>query len=182
MAVQHWMSWEGGVDLVAMTREGLEEPNLILHVARVVHTPVGSAPAGMILFQPDPAAPPEVMGFLSPAPEVAAYFGPTVFAGTPFQQAPALEASIEISHADGSAEARVEVAGKLFVSRMRDLAALEAHDRPAESLPFQQRVLEAVAGSVTLSVDDQPVELSLPPVGLSGGAPAVWSSSGIYSR
>src|SRR5688572_18542458 len=64
--ITSWMSWEGGVDLCAATQGGLAMPNVIIHVARMVHTPNGSAPAGMILYQPDPAAPPLVMGFCSP--------------------------------------------------------------------------------------------------------------------
>jgi hypothetical protein len=59
------MSWEGGVDLVAATTEGLAMPNVLIHVARMVHTPAGSAPSGMVLYQPDPAAPPAVIGFVS---------------------------------------------------------------------------------------------------------------------
>ena len=39
MPIKNWMSWEGGVDLVAMTKPGLSMPNVILHVARMVHTP-----------------------------------------------------------------------------------------------------------------------------------------------
>ena len=65
MAMTRWMSWEGGVDLVAVTAPGLEMPNVIVHVARMVHTPVGSAPAGSVLWQPDPAAAPVVCGFVS---------------------------------------------------------------------------------------------------------------------
>jgi len=43
-AVKSWMAWEGGVDVMAMTQDGLTQPNLIINMARVVHTPVGSAP------------------------------------------------------------------------------------------------------------------------------------------
>jgi len=44
MAVTQWMSWEGGVDLIAVTAPDVAMPNVIVHVARMVHTPVGSAP------------------------------------------------------------------------------------------------------------------------------------------
>lgn len=52
MSVKQWMSWDGGVDLVAVTSAGLSMPNVIVHVARMVHTPVGSVsiiipPAGI---------------------------------------------------------------------------------------------------------------------------------------
>ena len=36
-AVKSWMAWEGGVDLIGMTQDGLAQPNLIVHMARVVH-------------------------------------------------------------------------------------------------------------------------------------------------
>ncbi|MBK7124259.1 MAG: hypothetical protein IPH68_16660 [Chitinophagaceae bacterium] len=40
-------------------------PNVIIHLGRMVNTPVGNAASGMILWQPDPNAPPAVMGFVS---------------------------------------------------------------------------------------------------------------------
>jgi hypothetical protein len=39
MTISDWMSWEGGVDLVASTIPGSAQPNIIVHVARLVHTP-----------------------------------------------------------------------------------------------------------------------------------------------
>ena len=64
MNITNYMSWVGRVDVAGV--HGLSEtPNIIVHVARMVHTPAGSAPAGMILIQPDPAAPPTLMGFIS---------------------------------------------------------------------------------------------------------------------
>lgn len=50
MAYENWMAWEGGVDLIAKTSGDLAMPNVIVHVARMVHTPVGSAPAGMLFY------------------------------------------------------------------------------------------------------------------------------------
>ena len=54
--VTKWMSWEGGIDLAAVTSPDLQMPNIIVHLARMVNTPVGSAASGMILYQPDPTA------------------------------------------------------------------------------------------------------------------------------
>jgi hypothetical protein len=39
------MAWEGGADRVALTVPDLAMPNVIIHVARLVHTPLGSAPS-----------------------------------------------------------------------------------------------------------------------------------------
>ena len=35
MSVSNWMSWEGGVDLVAVTDPSYTTPNVIVHVARI---------------------------------------------------------------------------------------------------------------------------------------------------
>jgi len=68
------MSWEGGIDLVAVTSPDLQMPNIIVHLGRMVNTPVGNAPSGMVLWQPDPNAMPLVMGFVSTNHEVGKYF------------------------------------------------------------------------------------------------------------
>lgn len=180
--VENYMSWEGGVDLLGFIN-GASEPNLIVHLARMVHTPVGSAPAGMILFQPDAGAPPEIMGFVSSDPAVGAYFGPKIFAGTPFENAPVLESQITITDEGGVLTSTVEVGGKTIVCVLSDLAPLESVNRvPAGMSPFTQQVLEAAAGSATVSIDGSPIEVAVAPQGLSGGAGAVSSPAGIYSR
>jgi hypothetical protein len=176
------MSWEGGVDLLGIFN-GASEPNLIVHVARMVNTPVGSAPAGMILIQADPAGPPDVMGFVCPDPEVGAYFGPRIFAGTPFEKAPVLEAQITVMEEGDALTSTVEVGGKTIVCRLSDLGALDSINRePRGMTPFSQQVLEAPAGNAEVTIDGSPVEVIIPPQGMSGGAGAVSSPAGIYSR
>lgn len=181
--VQRWMSWEGGVDLVALTKPGLAMPNVIVHVARIVHTPVGSAPAGMILWQPDPAAAPAVMGFISSDLNVARYFGPNIFAGTPFEQAPALQAAITVNIAADRVSAKVLVGGITFEVGLSGLAASELINRaPAAMPPFFQQGLEQAAAKAELLVNGEKVSLIIPPVGISGGPAAVYSACGIYAR
>jgi len=183
MAIQQWMSWEGGVDLIALTSEGIEMPNVIVHVARMVHTPVGSAPSGMIFWQPDPAAPPQAFGFVSSSKEVGGYFGKNIFAGTPFEEAPTLLGSIDISGSGDTASARVEVDGFVFETAFSGLGATERIDRsPIETAPFHQQGLEAVAASASLKVNGADVPLVIPPVGITGGPCAVFAACGIYSR
>jgi len=183
MAVSKWMSWEGGVDLVAVTKAGLSMPNVIAHVARMVHTPVGSAPAGMVLWQPDAGAMPVVMGFVSPDAKVGAYFGPNIFAGTPFEQAPVLTGSIEIRSGDGTCSAKVSVGGHVFEMSLSELGATElVHRAPAAMPPFWQQGVEAAAKKATLSVDGKAVSIIVPPVGISGGPAATWSPCGVYAR
>ena len=182
MSVSSWMSWEGGVDLAGMTAEGLEGPNVIVHLARMVSTPVGSAPSGMLLYQPDPKRAPLVMGFISSDEKVGPWFGPHVFAGTPFAEAPFLKAQIRVGYLDGVATSRVEAGGHVFEVTLGGLGPLEVVDRPVGALPFRQQGLEAVAKTVTLKVDGTAVELVVPRVGLSGGPAAVWAPAGIYAR
>lgn len=183
MSINNWMAWEGGVDLVALTDANLSMPNVIVHVARMVHTPVGSAPSGMIFWQPDATAAPVVMGFVSTDPVVGAYFASHIFAGTPFEQAPALDAKIDISIDGSTASARVEVGGHVFVATLHGLSAAGLIQRePAATAPFTQQGLESVASSATLTVDGQEVSVIVPPVGISGGPAAVLSACGIYAR
>ncbi|MEI2737779.1 MAG: hypothetical protein V9F01_03230 [Chitinophagaceae bacterium] len=94
--VSKWMSWEGGIDLTAVLSPDSQMPNVIVHLGRMVNTPVGNAPSGMVFWQPDPNAMPAIMGFVSTNAEVGKYFGPNIFAGTPFEQAPVLDAKIDI--------------------------------------------------------------------------------------
>lgn len=183
MAIEKWMSWEGGVDLLACTAPDLAMPNVIVHVARMVHTPVGSAPSGIVFWQPDPAAPPVVAGFVSSNPAVGAYFGANIFAGTPFEGAPALDATVEISIGSGKAAARVEVAGHVFESELSEIGPAELIQRaPIPSAPFTQQGLEAVAGKARLKVDGQEIDLIIPPVGITGGPCAVVAPTGLYAR
>lgn len=183
MPTTKWMSWEGGVDLIAATAPGLENPNVIVHVARMVHTPVGSAPAGILFWQPDPAAAPLVCGFVSSDPEVGKYFGPNIFAGTPFEQAPVLEAVISVTSGPDGCSARVEAAGHVFETELSGLAAAEVIQRaPMATAPFVQQGIEAPASRASLKVDGRPVEISIPATGITGGPCAVSAPCGIYSR
>lgn len=181
-AVSAWMTWEGGVDLVAATSPYLTSANVIVHVARMVHTPVGSAPSGMILWQPDANAAPVVMGFVSTDAKVGAYFGPHVFAGTPFENAPVLVAEMSFEISENVAAARVGVEGFVFESRLESLAAPIVIAREPGTLPFAQNVIEAVSSAANLRVNGEDVPVFVPPVGLSGGPGAVFAPTGFYAR
>lgn len=184
MAIRSWMSWEGGVDVCGATREDAGAPNVILHVARLVHTPVGSAPSGMVLWQPEVDGAPSLAGFVSASAEVGAWFGPHIFAGTPFEDAPCLPARIDISmDLPGQVGSRIEVGGHVFEVTLTGLGeTVWAHREPAEATPFLQAGPEAAAGRVTLRVDGAEVPLHVPAKGISGGPGAVWAPTGIYAR
>jgi hypothetical protein len=183
MNVSQWMSWEGGADLVAVTDATLSQPNIIVHVARMVHTPVGSAPSGLILLQPDANQPPQIMGFVSGDPQVGAYFGPHIFAGTPFENAPVLKAKIEIcDDLPNEVATRIEVEGMVIETRLNNVGQSELIHREIGALPFVQQGVEAAAQSATLKINGEEIQISLPPQGISGGAAAVWAPCGIYAR
>lgn len=181
--MQRWMSWEGGVDLVGMTRPDLEMPNVIVHVARMVHTPIGSAPGGMVLYQPDPQAAPEVFGFVSSSAEVGAYFGKHIFAGTPFENAPVIVGSIDIEISGEHAKAKVEIPGFTIKTHLAEFAPAALIARPPmATAPFHQQGLEAAAGHACIKINGEKVDLTIPPIGMTGGPCAVLAACGIYAR
>lgn len=183
MKTAHWMSWEGGVDVVAMTQPGLSQPNLILHVARIVHTPIGSAPAGIVFWQPDAQAPPALCGFVSADPRVGAWFGPHIFAGTPFEKVPALTARIHVQADGKTAGSRIEVAGKVFEVALGDLGASNLIHRAAGSpMPFAQQGLEAAARTVAIKLDGKLLTTTVPAVAMGGGPGACFAATGVYAR
>jgi hypothetical protein len=183
MPIHTWMSWEAGVDILGATRPGLAMPNVLVHVARVVHTPIGSAPAGMVMFQPDPQQPPKVLGFVSTDAKLAAWFGANVFAGTPFANAPALTARIEIETRPERASARVEVAGLRFDVVLSQLSPAElVHRSPGQPMPFAIQGLEARAAAAELRVDGALLPLTIPAIAMNGAPGAVFSACGVYAR
>lgn len=182
-SLNQWMSWESGVDLVACTKPGLSMPNVIVHVARLVHTPVGSAASGMVFYQPDPGAAPLVMGFVSHDATVARYFGPKIFAGTPFEHAPVLDARIQIEVTATHVGATVTAGGHELRTRLENLGPIGLVQRaPGGMTPFWQQGLEAVARRAQLWVDGNEVNIIVPPVGISGGPAAVHAPAGLYAR
>ncbi|HMR92524.1 MAG TPA: hypothetical protein PKC69_09425 [Chitinophagaceae bacterium] len=181
--VTNWMSWEGGIDLVAVTSPDLQMPNVIVHLGRMVHTPAGSAPAGMVLWQPDPNALPAVMGFVSTDAAVGKYFGPNIFAGTPFEQAPVLDASIDIQISADKAISKCVVGSYTFEVEMSDFSAPYLISRtPAAMPPFHQQGVEIHAQKVALKVNGETISLIVPPVGITGGPASVVAPNGVYAR
>ncbi len=181
--VTKWMSWEGGVDLVAVTSPDLQMPNVIVHLGRTVNTPVGSAPSGMIFWQPDTNAAPVVMGFVSTNATVGAYFGPNIFADTPFEMAPVLDATIEINFDGVTAYSKCVVGGHTFEVEMSDLSAPYLINRePSAMPPFYQQGVEMSCGKTILKVDGVVIDIIIPPVGITGGPASVFSPNGVYAR
>jgi hypothetical protein len=181
--VTKWMSWEGGVDLVAVTSPELQMPNVIVHLGRMVNTPVGNAASGMIFWQPDTSANPLVMGFVSTNGTVGNYFGPNIFAGTPFEGAPTLHAEIEIKIDENSAYSKCVVGGFTFEVEMTELSAPYLINRePSAMPPFYQQGVEMSCGKTILKVNGEVINIIIPPVGITGGPASVVSPNGVYAR
>jgi hypothetical protein len=181
--IKTWMSWEGGIDLVGLTAPGLTMPNVIIHLGRMVNTPAGNAPSGMILWQPDSSAMPLVMGFVSTNKAVADFFGPNIFAGTPFEQAPSLTGTIDIRYDKNGANAKCVIGDFTFEVEMSELGEPYLVERkPSAMPPFFQQGVEYHAKKASLKVNGKLVELIIPPVGISGGPASVVSPNGVYAR
>ena len=182
-SLTEWMAWEGGVDLVAMTDPALKEPNVILHLARMVHTPVGSAPGGIVFWQPDSTAPPKLAGFVSTDEKVGSYFGPKIFAGTPFENAPVLMAEFEFNITADFAIARVTIGGSVFETKLSGFGQLLKVDRaPMPGAPFFQQGGESAASVAELRMNGEMITIFTPEIGISGGPSCVVTPFGNYSR
>jgi hypothetical protein len=185
MTIERWVSWAEGVDLVAATNPRSTRPNIMVRAARIVHTPVGSAPCGMIVFQPTFSQPPLLMGFISTDIQIGNYFATSIFADTPFASSPTLAAKIVIdtTHLPNSVSAHILVDGHEIETEFSNLGNLTSIDRVAGSpQPFAQQGLESAAKNVSLKIDGESIDLHLLPMSMTGSAAAVWSPAGIYTR
>ena len=181
--VTKWMSWESGIDLAACTSADLQMPNLIIHVARMVHTPAGNAASGMILWQPNSLAVPEVFGFVSTDAEVGKYFGPNIFADTPFEQAPVLNAQFTFTNTATTAHVVIDTSTHKFELTMGNFSLPYLIDRkPSAMPPFYQQGVEMEAGKVEVKINGQAIDIIMPPIGISGGPAATFSPNGTYAR
>ncbi len=126
----------------------------------------------MVFYQPDPSAAPAFMGFVSTDPQIGAYFGHNIFVGTPIENAPA-------SRCVGC---RVTIEGFEIETMLSELEPRELVERPfGAPLPFVQQGIEAAANQISLRLNGEDIPVDFIPVGLSGGACAVWSPAGVYS-
>ena len=102
--------------------------------------------------------------------------GPTLFAGTPFEKAPVLQATISTTIEANGGSARIQVAGHLLETNLGSLAPQVLVDRaPGGMAPFRTQGVERQAGSGTLRIDGQDIAL----VNLSG---SLVSPAGVYGR
>jgi hypothetical protein len=182
MSITNFMSWVGGVDLFATT-PGSTQPNVIVHVARAVTTPLGTAPSGLVFFQPDASQPPLFAGFVCTDAKLGAYYGPNIFAGTPFENMPVLEAEIEITETESLATATLKIEGFVIETTLSEFGPMEKIERPLGApMPFTQQGVEAHARKATLKINGEEIALSALLYSLESGGSSVWSPGGTYTR
>jgi hypothetical protein len=183
ISVSQWISWLDGIDLHATTSADIQSPNVIVHLGRTVNTPVGNAPAGMILWQPDPSVMPAVTGFVCSDKVVAKYIGSNIFADTPFEHAPILSASINVNIYSDKAISSCIVGGYHFEVEMNEFSApYMVYRQPASMPPFWQQGIEISCGKTVLKINGEIINIIVPPVGITGGPASVVKPNGIYAR
>ena len=180
--IESWLSWEYGVDITASTVENARQPNLVIHAARQVFTPVGSGAAGLILFTPPRACEPTLRYVVSQNYEVGRYCATQVFAGTPFEDAEVCGGEVVVGERGANIEIRVKTAAVEIEALLENIGVLQEVMRPRGVLPYAQNQLEAGVQTVSLRLDGREQLLYLPP-GIAEIAPlALWKPCGHYSR
>lgn len=182
---QEFMAWMDGVDAMLKPTPDSPLPHVLVHVAREVITPLGSCAAGMLLLNPDLKEVPDLFCFIAEDPEIGGYFGPKIFAGTPFEQAPVFTAAIRVNSTfPGKVVADIHVDALIpydITLEMSNFDPAQYYDRPG-GMPFRQNVIEAKANTAKFIINGRDVSQPLPPEGIAGGLPACYSPAGLYIR
>ncbi len=175
-----FLSWMDGIDTMLKPTPDAPLPNVLVHVARITKTPVGMAPGGMLLINPDNKEVPDLFGFICTDEELGKYYGPKIFKGTPFEQAPVLKAEIDIQiDFPGKVSTTIHVAGHVIELELSEFDEARYYHRVG-GMPFTQNVIEACAHKAVFKFDGRVLGGELPPEGIGGGLPAVYSPSGLY--
>lgn len=176
-----FLSWSDGVDALLKPSDDAPLPHVLVHVARITNTPWGMAPAGMLLINPDMKEMPDFFGFICADEELGKYFGPKIFKGTPFENAPVYKADINIEvNFPGNVTAKIAVANHLCELEMSSFKPAQYYNRDPFPMPFRQNVIEAAATSATFKWDGKIIGGHLPSTGIGSGLPACYSPSGMY--
>lgn len=160
MALNHWMSWESGIEVTAATTAD-GAPSLVLHLARMLHTPVGSARGGMLLWQPDPRGAPLALCSVTTDSKVGDYCRSRIFPGTLFENAPPILGDISIEVHPDDVFARIAIPGFIFDLRLSGIATPILSDSPpAPSPPCHQRRIRSDIHRTTLKLNGRTVDLA----------------------
>lgn len=176
-----FLSWHDGVDAMLKPTPDSPMPNVLIHTGNMVNTPKGVCKGGMILINPENKEVPDFFGFITEDEEIGKYYGPKIFKGTPFENAPVHKADITITlDFPNKVSSSIEVAGHTIELELSDFEDAKFYHRPATGLPFIQNVVEALAKKAVFKFDGKTIQGNLPPEGLAGGLPACYAPTGIY--
>jgi hypothetical protein len=160
MALNHWMSWESGMEVTAATTAG-GSPSLVLHLARMLHTPIGSARGGMLFWQPDPAGDPLVLCSVTTDSKVGDYCRSHLFPGTLFEEAPPVLGDISIEVHPDDVFARIAIPGFIFDLRLSGIATAILSDSPAATPALcHHRRIRSDIHRTTLKLNGRTVDLA----------------------
>jgi len=175
-----YLSWHDGVDAMLKPEPDSPMPNVLVHTARMVNTPMGICQGGMVLINPENKETPDFFGFVSEDTTLAKYWGPKIFKGTPFENAPVYQAEFEF-HMDfpNKTAVKIMVDGHTIELELTEFEDALYYNRPP-GMPFTQNVIEALANKAVFKFDGEIIPGELPPSGLAGGLPAVYAPTGIY--
>ena len=175
-----FLSWFDGIDAMLKPTPDAPMPNVLVHVARITKTPMGMTPGGMLLINPDNKEMPDLFGFIAEDEELGKYYGPKIFKGTPFENAPVLKANITINiDFPNSVSTKIEAGGHTVELELSGFDEAQYYNR-AGGMPFTQNVIEALAHKAVFKFDGRVLEGDLPPGGIGGGLAAVYSPAGLY--
>ncbi len=176
-----YLSWTDGVDALLKPSADAPLPHVLIHVAAITSTPWGMAPGGMLLINPELKEMPDFFGFICADEELGKYYGPKIFKGTPFENAPVYKADIKVEvKFPGNVYARIEVDGHLCELEMNSFDEAKYYNRDPFPMPFRQNVVEARAASATFKWDGRIIGGELPETGIGSGLPACYSPNGMY--
>lgn len=175
-----FLAWLDGIDAMLKPTPDSPLPNVLVHTARVVSTPMGICKAGMILINPENKEMPDFVGFVAEDVELGQYFGPKIFKGTPFEGAPVHQAEMNFEiDFPGKVVCTVKAAGHTIELELSEFDNAQYYHRPP-GMPFTQNVIEACAHKAVFKFDGNVIPGELPPEGMAGGLPACYAPTGLY--
>ncbi len=176
-----FLAWHDGVDAMLKPTPDSPMPNVLVHVGRCVNTPTGICSAGMVLINPENREMPDFFGFIAEDEELGKYYGPKIFKGTPFENAPVHKADFTFDFDFPNKSAvKIVASGHTIELELSEFDPATYYDRPATGMPFRQNVIEARAHKAIFKFDGKVIGGELPPEGLAGGLPGCYSPTGIY--
>ena len=176
-----FLAWHDGVDAMLKPAPDAPLPNVLIHTARAVNTPIGICKGGMILMNPDNKDMPDFFGFVAEDPEMGKYFGPRIFKGTPFEGAPVYQAEMNFDiDFPQKVTCTVKADGHVIELELTGFDDAKYYHRPPV-MAFTQNVIEARAHEAVIRFDGNIIPDQLPAEGLAGGLPACYAPAGLYT-